>query len=61
MSVLNEVMTFAEATAYLGKSKQYMNDLVKAGKLVDGVDYRCAGRVKLVKKTVVDLLKGNPK
>lgn len=57
MDILYEVMTFAEANEYLGKSNQYMYDLVKANKLVEGKDYRVAGRVKLVKKEVVERLK----
>lgn len=59
MNILNEVMTFAEATEYLGKSKQYMNDLVKAGKIIEGDHYRAAGRVKLIKKEVVEQLLKN--
>lgn len=59
MSVLEKVMTFSEATKYLGKSKQYMNDLVKSGKLIEGDHYRSAGRVKLVKCSVVEKIKNN--
>lgn len=54
MNILQEVMTFAEATDYLGKSKQYMNDLVKSDKLIENVHYRTAGRIKLIKRNIVE-------
>lgn len=58
MNILTEVLTFAEATGILGKSPSYLNNLVKTGKLIKDKDYREAGRVKLVKRSVVEQLKG---
>lgn len=55
--MLNEVMTFAEAAEALGKSRQYLNDMVKSGWLLEGVHYRSAGRVKIILRSVVDEIK----
>lgn len=57
MNVLEEVMTFAEATAYLEKNANYLADMVRAGKLIEGTHYRTAGRVKLIIRSVVDEIK----
>lgn len=50
INLLNEVMTFAEATAYLDKNVNYLADMVRAEKLIEGFHYRKAGRVKLILK-----------
>lgn len=58
MNALQEVMTFKEATDYLGKSPSYLNNYVATEKLEEGVHYRTAGRVKIILKSVVDKIKG---
>ncbi|MGM9543800.1 MAG: hypothetical protein ACI3T9_02325 [Romboutsia timonensis] len=57
MKKLEEVMTFSEASEYLEKSPQYLNDMMNAGYLLEGLHFRSAGRVKLVLKEVVDKIK----
>ena len=54
---LDAVMTFAEATEYLGKSVSYLNALVKFDKIKEGVHFRKAGRIKLIRRSVVEQLK----
>lgn len=57
MKALNEVMTFKEANDELGKHHQHINYLINAGKLVEGVDYRKAGRIGLITREAVERLK----
>lgn len=54
---LDEIMTFAEATEALGKSSSYLNNMVATNKLVEGYHFRKAGRVRLVKASVVEEIK----
>ena len=58
MNDLFKVMTFKEATDYLGKSPSYLNNMVATGRLIEGEHYRTAGGSKLVLKSVVDKIKG---
>lgn len=58
MNALQEVMTFKEATDYLGKSPSYLNNYVATEKLEEGVHYRTAGRVKIILRKVVEKIKG---
>lgn len=51
-SVLEDVLTFSEASALIGKASNYFTELVKRGKLVDGKDYRMSGRIGLIRKDV---------
>ena len=57
MNILNEVMTFKEATDYLGRSPSYLNNLVKTDKILKGIDYREAGGIKLILRSVVEDIK----
>ncbi len=62
MNILNEVMTFAEATRVLGKHPSYLNDLRKAGKLKEGVHFRDCGGSRIILRSVVEgLRKGEVK
>lgn len=54
---LDNVMTFAEATEELGCATGYLNSLVKRGVLVEGKDFRKAGRVCLITRKKVKSLK----
>ena len=56
-NVINEVMTFTEAAKELGKSKSYITEQIDRGRIEENVDYRCAGRVKLIKLEAVERLK----
>lgn len=53
MNVLNEVLTLAEGNELIGRGRTYLNDMIKAGKLIEGEHYRVAGRVKLIARSVV--------
>ncbi len=57
MNILNEVMTFAEATRELGKHPSYLNDLRKAGKIKEGVHFRDCGGSRIILRSVVEGLK----
>ena len=57
MSILDEVITIAEGNELIGKGRTYLNDMIAAGKLLEGCHYRNAGRVKLVLKSVVEKIK----
>lgn len=54
MNILNEVVTIAEGNELVGKGRTYLNDMIAAGKLSEGIHYRNAGRVKLVLKSVIE-------
>ena len=54
---LFKVMTFKEATDYLGKSPSYLNNMVATGRLIEGEHYRAAGSNKLILKSIVDKIK----
>ena len=54
---LYNVMTFAEATEELGCATGYLNSLIKRGVLIEGQDFRKAGRVCLITKKTVERLK----
>lgn len=56
---LDNIMTFAEATEELGCATGYLNSLVKRGVLIDGEDFRKAGRVCLITRKAVDRLKND--
>lgn len=49
---LDDVLTFSEACALVNKAPNYFTELVKRGKLVEGKDFRMAGRIGLIKKSV---------
>lgn len=50
---LNNVLTFAEAAELVGIDRAYLTNLAKEGKLVEGKDFRRAGRINLIKKSVI--------
>ena len=54
---LYEVLTFAEASSILDKAPNYFSELAKKEKLIEGIDYRSAGRQKLVLRSVVERIK----
>lgn len=56
-SPLDNVMTFAEATEELECAAGYLNSLVKREILIEGEDFRRAGRVCLIEKRKVEELK----
>ena len=55
--LLEQVITFSEACELLGQNQNYMTDLVKSGKLVEGEDYRKAGRIGLTTKFEVERIR----
>ncbi len=54
---LDNVLTFSEATEELGCAAGYLNSLVKRGVLIEGEDFRKAGRVCLITRKKVESLK----
>ena len=56
-NILDEVMTFAEATRVLGKHASFLHDLAKSGKIKEGVHYRNCGGSRIILKSVVEGLK----
>lgn len=55
--ILDQVVTFAQACEMLGQSSNYMNDLVKAGKLVEEEQYIKAGRISITTKNEVEKIR----
>ena len=51
-NALDEVLTFSEACALINKAPNYFTELVKRGKLTAGQDFRMAGRIGLIKRSV---------
>ena len=47
-NILNEVMTFAEATEKWGLGESTLRSTVNTNKLIEGIDYRKSGKVWLV-------------
>lgn len=56
-NILNDVLTLAEGNELLGRGRTYLNDMIAAGKLIEGEHYRVAGRVKLITRSVVNQIK----
>lgn len=55
--ILEQVVTFAQACEILGQNSSYMNDLVKAGKIIYGEEYIKAGRIGLTTKNEVEKIR----
>ncbi len=59
MNILNEVMTFAEASEKWGLNDSTLRKLVTTGKLVEGVDFRKSGqRAWLITKKAMERIYG---
>lgn len=52
--ILSEVMTFKEATDFLGKYSNYLNILATKGKIIEDIHYRQAGGCRLILKSAVE-------
>lgn len=55
--LLEQVVTFAQACEMLGQSSTYMNDLVKANKIIEGEQYIKCGRIGLTTKNEVEKIR----
>ena len=61
MNLINEVMTFAEATVLWGLADSTLRKMVTDNRLVEGKDYRKSGKVWIITKAAMKKLYGDPK
>ena len=61
MNLIDEVMTFAEATVLWGLADSTLRKMVHDNRLVEGKDYRKSGKVWIITKAAMKKLYGDPK
>ena len=59
--ILNEVMTVTEAAQNMGIAEGTIRDAIRRNRLVQGIDYRKAGRITLVSRKAIERIWGNIK
>lgn len=57
--IINEVMTFAEATKLWGLSESTLRSSTRTKKLIEGVDFRKSGKVWLITREAMIRVYGN--
>ena len=58
MIMINEIMTMKEAAEYFGIVEGTIRAAIKRGKLIEGQDYRKAGKITLVTREAVERIWG---